>query len=192
MTHRSLALSAMLLPALLLGCGPHRGGGGGSSAAMSRAVQERLDVLLEGQGITHENLERLLKLGQSQGTGEITLFFEPGTARLSGNEEVRLVRFLDRLQMESHGRELRFVCVGSAAANGPIGWNDKLSQRRAMAARSTIDHVLVNAPHEFLDLYGTGANQSPPGVGWQIDRRYRSVRVIAVYDEAQLPELPPR
>ena len=192
MTRRALALSALLIPPLLIGCGPSRSGGGSSTAAMSRAVQERLDVLLEGQGITHESLEQLLRLGQRQGTGEITLFFEAGGARLSAREEARLVRFLDHLQRESHGREIRFVCVGSAAANGPIGWNDKLSQRRAMAARSTIEHVLVNTSHAFIDLYGTGATQSPPGVGWQVDQRYRSVRVIAVYDDEQLPELPPR
>lgn len=191
MPRRPLALPALLIPALLLGCAHHHSAGR-SVDEVGRAIEQRLDALAEGQVITHEALEGLIALGQRQGTGEITLFFGPGEARLDGSQQARLVRFLDTLQREAHGREIRLVCVGSAGSRGPLDWNRRLSERRALAARSVIDHYLVNAPHSYLDLYGTGSTQSPPDVGLKVSRRYRSVRVIAVYDEGQLPELPGR
>jgi hypothetical protein len=188
----ALCFSALAGLMLLTGCGPRHGGFRAAAATAAAEQEAALEALLEGQYLTHEALAELLEISRAQGTGEITLFFDPAEARLGpGDEErERLVRFLDSVQAQARGREVQLVCIGSASAPGPLGWNRNLAERRARGVRSLIDHYLVNTPHTFLGAYGLGTTQSPTGVGWRMHQRYQHVRVIAVYDRSQLPELP--
>ena len=65
-------------------------------------------------------LAMIQKLAQSQGSGEITIFFRTGNAKIpaSGLEFERLVRFADFVSRESKNRKVHFVLIGSASATG--------------------------------------------------------------------------
>jgi hypothetical protein len=101
-----------------------------------------------------------------QGTGEITLFCPVGDTKLKEKslEYERLVRFVDFLGRESKGRKVLFVSLGSSSAVGKKSWNLKLAQMRADYPRAIIDKYLVNIPHEFFRVYGTGDMYSPKGI----------------------------
>jgi outer membrane protein OmpA-like peptidoglycan-associated protein len=161
-------------------------------------TQETLRMLRK-QGATgtknlqtsQQALEMIEKLSQQQGTGEITLFFPAGSARLpsSGEQYDRLINFLDFLSRDSRGRKVLFVMIGSASATGNMSFNQRLSRERADAPEPIINQYLVNVPHEFHKVYGLGDTYSPKNVSLREDQRYQSVRIIAVYETNQIPRL---
>ncbi len=171
-----------------LACGPstHR------AARIERGVDAanaRLDKLLEGQALTNAALDELVRAARQSGSGEITLFYAWGSATLPWGERERLRFFLDRVSFEARGREVLFVAVGSASDWNKDEWNDKLSARRAEAPRSLIGHQLVNTPYRWISRYGVGDRVVPDGISGS---QFRHVRLVAVYDEALLPRLPPQ
>lgn len=168
-----------LLLILGLACGPtHR-----QSARIEAKLDQanvKLDQLLEGQA-------ELVEAARRQGSGEITLFFPWETAILMPEQRERLVAFLDSLSFEARGRPLLLVAVGVAPDWGGSSWQKKLSEQRANAVRPWVARLLVNTPHRWLAHYGAGDGGVSQGTGF-----WRQVRLIAVYDEAFLPELPAR
>jgi outer membrane protein OmpA-like peptidoglycan-associated protein len=136
---------------------------------------------------SQETLARLEQLSNQQGSGEITLFFAEGSARLNQEQEQRLIRFLDYLQRESRGRTIILVAVGSASAIGPASINRKLSVERSQAPLNTINQYLVNTPHRFYKISAVGDMYAPKSASYTVEQRYQSVRIIAAYDQAQLP-----
>ena len=136
-------------------------------------------------------LQIIEHLSQSQGTGEITLFFATGSATLptSGLQYDRLINFVDYLSRMSRGRKVLFVMIGSASATGNMSVNQKLSQERAQAPEPAIDQYLVNVPHQFFKVHGIGDVYSPKNVTLTAEQRYQNVRIIAVYETTQIPAL---
>ena len=137
-------------------------------------------------------LAMIQKLAQSQGSGEITIFFRTGSAKIpaSGLEFERLVRFADFVSRESKNRKVHFVLIGSASATGNPKWNLKLSQKRAKAPIDIIDKYLVNVPHDYYQISAVGDMYAPKDVERKVNRRYQNVRIIAFFATDQLPELP--
>jgi len=151
------------------------------------------------QGTENKNLRTsqqalgmLEKLSEQQGTGQITLFYPTGSSTLpsSGLQYDRLINFLDYLSRDSRGRKVIFVMIGSASATGSLAINEKLSRERAEAPQPIIDQYLVNVPHQFFKVYGIGDVYSPKNVTLQEDQRYQNVRIIAVYETDQIPQVP--
>jgi outer membrane protein OmpA-like peptidoglycan-associated protein len=150
------------------------------------------------QGTENKNLRTsqqalgmIEQLSQRQGTGEITLFFNTGSATLpaSGLQYDRLVNFLDYLSRDSRGRKVILLMIGSASATGSLSINEKLSRERAESPEPIINQYLVNVAHQFFKVYGIGDIYSPKNVTLQEDQRYQNVRIIAVYETDQIPAL---
>ncbi len=137
-------------------------------------------------------IQALEKLSKKQGTGEVTIFFPVGSSDIPKGslEYQRLVNFADFLSKESHGRKIIFVSVGSASAFGPKQINEDLAKRRAESPLKVLEQYLVNIPHEFFKVYGTGDEYSPKDVAMDVHQRYQHSRVIAVYESSQIPETP--
>lgn len=135
-------------------------------------------------------LEKLDRLAAQQGTGSITLFFAEGAAHLDQFQHQRLVSFLDYLARESRGRKVILVSIGSASAVGPAAVNLRLSTRRSEAPLAVIDQYLVDIPHEFYKVTALGDTYAPKHAPMQVEKRYQNVRIIAVYDTAQLAGTP--
>ena len=108
-------------------------------------------------------LRILEEVAKSQGSGEITIFFDTGTSGIAYNslEYNRLIRFVDYVSRESRGRKVHFVLVGSASSVGGKTVNQRLSDRRANAPVDVIDKYLVNVPHDFYKVGGVGEMYSP-------------------------------
>jgi outer membrane protein OmpA-like peptidoglycan-associated protein len=140
---------------------------------------------------SQQALTMLEQLSNQQGTGQITLFFPTGSASLgsSGLQYDRLVNFLDYISRDSRGRKVLFIMIGSASATGSLAINEKLSRERSQAPEPIINQYLVNVPHQFYKVYGLGDLYAPKNVTLQVDQRYQNVRIIAVYDTNQIPEL---
>jgi hypothetical protein len=155
------------------------------------AVNAKVDRVLAAQALSQEALDELVLASRRQGTGEITLFFGWGNARVrrGSSERDRYVRFLDRLAFEARGREVVLVAVGAAGDWKQEDRNVRLSGQRAATARVIAKQQLVNVPHRWVRAYGVGAAEAPGDHG---GRTWRHVRIIAVYDDAQLPALPPK
>lgn len=137
-------------------------------------------------------MQKIEDLSRNQGTGEITLFYPRGISKLKMNsvEYARLVRFVDFLARECKGRKILFISLGSASAFGPQKVNSKLAKERAGFPQGLIDKYLVNTPHEYYKVYGTGDLYSPKGVSKKEHARYQHTRLIALYDIDQIPKLP--
>lgn len=185
MLPRLKLLSAALL-LLALGC----------ASPTSQRIERKVDALAEtqqrmlhNQDLTLAGLDELVALARRQGTGEITLFYPWASAQLPPAQAQRLVLFLDRLSYEAHGRELVLVSVGSANDWWREDWNQNLSARRAQGPMKRVHQHLVNTPHRVLRRYGVGQSLAEEG---QSPRQWRHARIIAVYAEEQLPELPER
>ena len=154
------------------------------------------EQLKNGQSANLQTAKQALaileQLSQQQGTGEITLFFPTGQDSIpqSGLQFDRLVRFLDYLSRDSHGRTVLFVLIGSTSPTGPLAVNERLSRERAEAPQPVIDQYLVNVPHQFYKVYGVGDFYAGKDVPPQDDQRYQNVRIIAVYQTDQIPNLP--
>jgi outer membrane protein OmpA-like peptidoglycan-associated protein len=151
------------------------------------------------QGMESKNLQTsqqaltmIEQLSNEQGTGEITLFFPTGSHEIRPGQEqhTRLVTFLDYLARQSRGRKVLFLLIGSASATGNPQVNERLSRERAAAPEPIIDQYLVNIPHQFFKVYGLGDIYSPKNAPLTQEQRYQNVRIIAVYETDQIPQLP--
>jgi outer membrane protein OmpA-like peptidoglycan-associated protein len=189
-------LSALLLAACQI-TGDKRDNESNEALTVKRFVDSHNAVLKELQEIkatsqqTLETAQRSLALleemSRRHGTGEITVFFPVGGTTFSHEEKDRLVHFADFLSREARGRKILLVSIGSASAFGDQKFNLRLAEKRAGAPIDVMDKYLVNIPHEFHKVYGTGDLYSPKGVKMKEHERYQHARVIAVFDSGQLP-----
>jgi hypothetical protein len=134
---------------------------------------------------SQDALSKLEQLSDSQASGQITLFFGKGSARLN-EEQQRLIRFVDYIARDSQGRKVILVSVGSASAVGPAAVNRKLSVMHSISPLSVIEQHLVNTPHEFYKVSSVGDMYAPKNASMEVEQRYQNVRIVAAYNEAQL------
>lgn len=139
------------------------------------------------QETAQRTLTTLEEMARRHGTGEITVFFPVASARLAGQERERLMRFADFLAREARGRKLLLLSIGGASAFGDQRVNLRLAEKRAEAPVEVLNKYLVNVPHEFHQVYGTGDLYSPKGATMKEHERYQAARVIAVFETTQLP-----
>lgn len=139
-----------------------------------------------------QSLAMLEQLAKGQGSGEITVFFEDGVSNLPVDslEYERLVRFLDYLAMNAHGRKVLFVSIGSASAYGEKQRNHRLAESRAKAPIQVIKKYLVNIPHDFYKIYAVADLSSQANIPIAEQREYQHTRIIAVFEAAQLQQFP--
>ena len=163
-----------------------------SMRELEEASQKILNLAQKHQQTAERTLEALERLSRRQGTGEITLFYPTGEKTLSEKsfEYERLVRFIDFVARESKGRKVLLISIGSASAIGKKSLNLKLAQARAEYPKEVIDKYLVNVPHEYFKVYGSGDMYSPKGVSRQERERYQHTRLIALFETDQVPPLP--
>lgn len=159
---------------------------------LNRKIIESDRMNLEASKSILAAIEKMREKSKEQGTGEITIFYQSGSAAIKTEslEYARLVRFMDYLSRESRGRRIIFLSIGSASSFGNRKVNIKLARMRANAPLDIIDKYLVNVPHEFYKVYGTGDTFSPKNVRIKKHQRYQHARLIAVYDVSQAPPLP--
>ena len=159
---------------------------------LEETSRETLDTAKKTWDTTRMIIEAFEKVSRRQGTGEVTVFFARGSAQIAraGLQERRLVEFADWLGRESRGRKIMFVAIGSASATGPQQLNAKLAQQRSEALLALVDQYLVNVPHEYVKLYGTGDAYSPKAGTAQEQERYQHARLIAFFEKGQEPALP--
>ena len=163
-----------------------------SSQRLEASSQKILDTSQQHLEIAQRTLTTIEQLAKRQGTGEITLFYPVGSHRVAPGslEYERLVNFIDSLSRGSRGRKILFISIGNASAFGSKTLNEKLAEKRAEAPREIIDKYLVNIPHEFFKVYGTGDMYSPRNVSMKEHQKYQSTRLIAFYETDQIPLLP--
>src|SRR5262245_781151 len=127
-------------------------------AAQTKDFQALKGAETKNLQTSQQALRMLEQLSNEQGTGQITLFFPTGQARIEQGslQYTRLVNFLDYLSRESRGRKVLFLLIGSASATGNTQINERLSRERAAAPEPIIDQYLVNVPHQFFRVYGLG------------------------------------
>ncbi len=128
---------------------------------------------------SQEALTELEQLSDSQGSGQITLFFGEGSARLNQEQQQRLIRFLDYIARDSRDRKVILVSVGSASALGPSAVNRKLSVVRSMAPLAVFEQYLVNTLHEFYRVTSVGDMYAPKNASAEVEQRYQNVRIVA-------------
>ena len=150
-------------------------------------TQKTQETVQRTQATAQRSLAVLEELSRRHGTGEVTVFFPAGSSTLSAAERERLVRFADFAAREARGRKLLLVSIGSASAFGDQKFNQRLAERRSAAPIDVMDKYLINQPHEFHKVYGTGDLYSPKGVKLKEHERYQHARVIAVFGSDQLP-----
>jgi len=155
-----------------------------------KSQDQRMTKIEESQQAAQQALAKLEKMSNDQGTGQLTLFFKTGSAKLEHDQTDRLIRFLDYISVKSKGRKAIFLSIGSASAIGSAKNNMKLSTQRSEAPVPTIDKYLVNVPHTFFKVTGIGDMYAPKGESMQVEQRYQNVRIIAVYDTADIPATP--
>ena len=154
--------------------------------------QATLDASEKNLATSKQALDLLENLMKQQGTGDMTLFFPTGSSTIKEDSEsyTRLVRYLDYISVKAQGRKVLFILIGGASSTGTQAINEKLSRERSEAPVPVIDKYLVNAPHEYYKVYSLGDFYAPKGVDDKEHERYQNVRVIAVYDTDQVPDLP--
>ncbi len=155
------------------------------------AENGRLDKLQAVENKDYQTAQQALaqleQMSNQQGTGQITLFFKTGSTEIDQFQLQRLVNFLDYLARDSRGRTVILVSIGSASAVGNPQLNKKLSMERSEAPLPIINQYLVNVPHKFYKVTGIGDMYAPKNASLQVDERYQSVRVIAVYNTSNIP-----
>jgi cobalamin-dependent methionine synthase I len=170
-----------------------------SEARVEETTQKTLDVGQKTYEVAQKTydttrmiIEAFEKVSRRQGTGELTVFYPVGSSRLEKGslQYLRIIQFLDFLARESKGRKIMFVSVGSASATGPKELNEKLAKERSEVPLAIIDQYLINTPHEFVKIYGTGDAYSPKGVKSEEHQRYQHARLIAFFEKGQEPALP--
>jgi len=135
---------------------------------------------------SQQALAQLEQLSDEQGSGQVTLFFAEGSARLDQDQQQRLIRFLDYLSRESRGRTVILVSVGSASAVGSAACNRKLSGERSQSPLPIIEQYLVNTPHQFYKVSAVGDMYAPKNAPMAVEQRYQNVRIVAAYNKSQL------
>lgn len=165
----------------------------GTTRRVDETSQKSLALDTKNLENTQAILQIVEKVSKVQGSGEITLFFPVASSRIEKDslQYTRLVNFLDYIGRESKGRKIMLVSVGSASAFGSAAINAKLARRRAEAPLPIVKQYLVNTPHEYLRIYGTGDAHSPKGVALAEHQNYQAVRLIAFFEKSQEPALPP-
>lgn len=135
------------------------------------------------------SLQLIEELSNRQGTGEITIFFTPNSASIKKGslEYERLVHFADFLARENKGRRIIFLSIGSASTTGSKKKNLRLARQRSEAPLDILDKYLINIPHEFYKVYGSGDLYSPKDVAMKEQQRYQHTRIIALFDTTQAP-----
>lgn len=156
----------------------------GELGDMKKTNQQTLET-------AQRSLQIIEEMSKRQGSGEITIFFPVKSAVVekSSMEFERLVHFADFLARESKGRKIILLTIGSASSTGSKKINMKLAKKRSEAPLDILDKYLVNIPHEFHKVYGTGDLYSPKGVRMKKHQRYQHTRIIALFDTAQTPML---
>jgi hypothetical protein len=168
-------------------------GGLGDIKTANQKLQSDVDTIKGVNQKTLETAQRSLQIledmSKRHGTGEITVFFPVGSADLpkGGLEYDRLVRFTDSVARESRGRKIILLSIGSASAFGNQKGNLNLAKKRSEIPLDIMNQYLVNAPHEFHKVFGTGDEHSPKGVKLKEHQRYQHTRIIAVFDKDQVP-----
>jgi len=175
----------------LSGCITVGSGTSRSTRSSSSDLEAKVDRLIEGQVYNEKALSYLAEQARREGGGEISIFFGPGSAWIppSSLSEERFVGFLDYLSREARGREIYLVYVVSTSAPGGIDFNQKLALRRLQSVSNLTRLYLKDVPHRTAKVINLGEHQSPAEGGLAVHRRYRKVRVIAVYDVQDLPPL---
>ncbi len=162
----------------------------------TRRIEDTTQRAQETGAKTYDTTRMILdafeKVSKKQGTGEITIFFPVASSRIERGslQYERVVNFADFLARESRGRKIMFVSVGSASAFGPQEINERLARERSEAPLEILDKYLVNLPHEYVKMYGTGDVYSPRDVTMKEHERYQTSRLIAFYEKGQEPPLP--
>ena len=156
------------------------------------AGEKNLEVGQKNLETAQQILKMIEQVSQKQGSGEITLFFDTGSARLAQGspETARLVGFLDFLARESRGRKVQIISIGSASSLGTAKMNRKLAQQRSEYPLELIEKYLVNIPHEIYKVFGTGDLYSPRDIPLTKHQKYQHTRIIAYYETDQIPKLP--
>ncbi|OGR11148.1 MAG: hypothetical protein A2097_04005 [Desulfobacula sp. GWF2_41_7] len=161
-----------------------------NNAASANDHQRSQDLIRsynKNMNASRDSYQILMEIAQKQGTGDITIFFPTNSSVIPENDlqYTRLIRYLDSLEKNNHGKKLVFVIIGSASSTGEENHNMNLSMRRANAPVPIIDHYLVNVLHSFHKVYGIGEAHSPKEVPDDINKRYQFVRIMALYDDIQ-------
>ncbi|MBP9061611.1 MAG: hypothetical protein KBF98_15020 [Rhodoferax sp.] len=165
----------------------------GEIKSANKKLQSDVDTIKSSNQKTLETSQRSLQIleemSKRQGTGELTVFFPVGSADLpkGGLEYDRLVRFSDFVARESRGRKIILLSIGSASALGNQKGNLNLAKKRSEVPLDIMNKYLINAPHEFHKVFGTGDTHSPKGVKLKEHQRYQHTRIIAVFDKDQAP-----
>jgi hypothetical protein len=154
--------------------------------------QKNLETGRKNLETAQQILKMIEQVSQKQGSGEITLFFDIGSARLAkGSPEIaRLIGFLDFLARESRGRKVLIVSIGSASSIGNAKMNRKLARQRSEYPLPLIEKYLVNIPHGIYKVFGTGDLYSPRDIPPIKHQKYQHTRIIAYYEIDQFPKLP--
>jgi dihydroxyacetone kinase DhaKLM complex PTS-EIIA-like component DhaM len=164
-----------------------------STLRIEESMKKNLEVGQKNLETAQQILKIIEAVSKKQGSGEITLFFDKGSARLAkGSPEMtRLVGFLDFLARESRGRKVLIVSIGSASSMGNAKTNKKLAQQRSKYPLPLIGKYLVNIPHKIYKVFGTGDLYSPRNIPLKKHQKYQHTRIIAAYYETdQFPKLP--
>ena len=163
-----------------------------STQRIEESMKKNLEVGQKNLETAQQSLKMIEQVSKSQGCGEITLFFDIGSAVLAkGSPEMaRLVGFFDFLARESRGRKVLIVSIGSASAIGNTKMNRKLAQQRSEYPLPLIEKYLVNIPHEIYKVFGTGDLYSPKDIPLKKHQKYQHTRIIAYYETDQFPKLP--
>ena len=163
-----------------------------STLRIEESMQKNLEVGQKDLETAQQILKMIEQVSKIQGSGEITPFFDKGSALLAkGSPEMaRLVGFLDFLARESRGRKVLIVSIGSASSIGNAKTNKKLAQQRSKYPLPLIGKYLVNIPHEIYKVFGTGDLYSPRDIPLKKHQQYQHTRIIAYYETDQFPKLP--
>ena len=159
---------------------------------MDETSRETLKTSKSNLETAQKALRIIEEMSKRHGTGELTIFFPVSSSHVEKNslEYDRLVRFVDFLSRESRGRKVLLISIGSASAFGDKKLNQKLAQKRADFPKEVVDKYLVNIPHEFFKVYGTGDIYSPKNVTMKEHQRYQHTRIIAFFETEQIPSVP--
>lgn len=161
----------------------------------NQGMKSDLDAIKTSSQKSLETAQKSLKvveeIANTQGTGELSVFFPNGSANLArgGAEHDRLVRFADFLARESRGRKVILLSIGSASAYGNQKVNLNLAKKRSEVPLDIMDKYLVNVPHEFHKVFGNGDMNSPKDVKMKEHQRYQHARIIAVFDKERVANI---
>lgn len=153
----------------------------------NQAIQTDVDAIKTSNQKALDTAQRTLQafedMAAQQGTGEISIFFQNGSSKLEKStlDYERLVHFADFLARESRGRKVILLSIGRASAYGDNKANTALAKKRSEVPLDILNKYLINTPHEFHKVFGTGDLNSPKDVRMKEHQRYQHTRIIAVF-----------